>query len=471
MVPCLAVPDGAWNGNPWQKEALKKGVIERKPEALAEMAYCMRSGWNGAPYDPARIFEYARESAATGNPYGQAILSRCFVAGDGVGSDPAKAMDLAKRSARAGHPLGMKDLANFVLDRSKKTDADYQTWQEQTRKSAEAGCLLAETNLMKSRWFAMNGFKLNRQECMEMAVEALHRTAAPDYQPAQFVANLTEEELKRYGVDDKTVALAVARLEMAARSGVPEPMALLGSRHCRTGQADRGFPMIVRAAESGDKFAIGKLFEFAATPNNQMLTGVGCDHTTIYRLARKAYAGGMRSHILYVHLLNSYLFRDPVLKEKPDPEKALPIAREMQRNGYTCSCFHSVLARIYFSEISGKLTDRKRGMAHYTFISKSRPEAIARIAHCLWGSNGENHDPVRAFAAAVCGTKLNSGQSVGDLRDVIARELTPEQRAEADDLIKRDYPVAEEFRRESLKTLIEYGDAPVNATLDPTSDE
>ena len=70
-----AALDGAWNGKPFSKEVLQKGVDAGKPAALAEWAFCSLSSQAEIPYDRELIQKRAEKAAKAGNALGHYVIA------------------------------------------------------------------------------------------------------------------------------------------------------------------------------------------------------------------------------------------------------------------------------------------------------------------------------------------------------------------------------------------------------------
>jgi hypothetical protein len=73
---------------------------------------------------------------------------------------------------------------------------------------------------------------------------------------------------------------------------------------------------------------------------------------------------------------------------------------------------------------------------------------------------------VRGYAANDVAIRMNQGSDrtkLMDLQKRIEKLLSPEQMKDAKDLIKRGFPLKEEFQKAAIETLKEYGDLPPNA--------
>jgi hypothetical protein len=460
---CFGTPDGAWNGNPWPKDKLEEATKNGDPEALAEMAYCVMMGVGDVKHDNTHAAALSKRSSDAANPYGQAIYARLVGLGMGAKKNPAKGEALSKKSADAGHPLGLRVYANALQEKGSGSDQDNQNWKKRMTESASKGCIMAETNLIKSHYFGTNGFKKDRDKAHRLSVEAINRVPVPDYIPVQLIIRMGKDKLRAdYGIDDETWDQLLGRLEMAARSGIIESRVILGSYLCKFGETERGLPMIIREAEGGSGFASGVLLDEVSSWSDRRRSGVGSQFSTVYRISRRAYEGGYRNHNVYQYAGESYVFK--FSKELPDPAKALEIAQEMVRDNFICTHVSQIMARVFFSDVSGELKDKDRGVAHYIVGSKSRGGMTAKLAHYLWTEDGENKNTVEAYAAA-CAVETSNPFNK-KLKAEIETVITDEQREAAEILISKNYPKADEFREKSLIKLIEYGDIPKGTGLE-----
>ena len=462
-----AVPDGAWNGKPWKRRALETAVQRNDPEAMAEMAYWIREGRQAIHYDAKRVFELAKKSAEAGNPYGMTILSRCYNVGEGVEADQKAAKKWAKASMDAGHPLGKKNWANLQVGRL--GGGNEALWRKLTREAADDGCELAFSNLCNAHWFGTRGFPRDRDKASQMVVDHFRAVKHCCIPTNQFLLTLSDQA-EKLGITDEMLRRAEARLEEAAEAGLPGPAAVLGRHYCRMGDIERGFPLILRAAQAGDALAQSILFDYVEVDELSRPTGCATDRATLYRLARAVAAEKLGGHMVDFRAASSYVF-PWVLHEKGDPAKAFPIAKKMMREKTDCWHIHFVMGRIFYSEMRGPLFDRKRGMAHYIYASDIEALVMERMAMALVDLAERPHDVALAYATMIRALKFREQFGNGDskwaknYRSRLLKAMSPEDKKYAEDMIARKYPTADEFRQKALETLIQYGDLPKGTKL------
>lgn len=456
------VRDGLWNDKPWDEKDLREAVENNDPEALAEIALWSRQGWQGQRYDEDFIFENASKASQGGSLYGTAILSRCYAIGQGVGKNTRKALKLATKATEGGHPLGLKNFANLKLARSKRTERDHEEWKARTSKAAEEGCMLAETNLIKSSFFGINGFPKNYALGNQQYVDFFRKSAAPIPEIAQIIALFEEKRKKEFRVTDEETARAFAVVEMAAGAGIDASKASLGKYFCENGQVSRGIPLIFEAAESNDVVALKVLIGYFGKYRGRQQLGISTDFPSLYGISQKLFEEGVYSHTVLHYACSSYCFPAPGFR--PNPEKAVEVCSKFKEIKKFPSAYHHALAQVYCSEISEHFLNEKRGIAHGVVRAAYIPQGSYDLARQLLQRGTEEDSLARSWAATQ-NYKKRGGRVrfVNWIEKQLRERITPEELKLAETLVDENYPVAKKFQKRAISVLVEYNDLPLAA--------
>ena len=465
---CLAIfsfaeeiSDGLWNGKPWEKAELEEAVAFGDAQALAEWAYWSRVAWGGVKPDQKKLFLYATRSAALGNPMGQAILARCYLEGEGVAKDEEGGLKLAHQAAEAGHPLGLKNLANCHFGGQAGLEIDLKKGNGFEQEAMDGGCVIARENCVRRIFYGFDGHVRNKKSAFQMAIPILmekHSNVA-----AEFILQYAGERAFQNPAQEELIKKAEERLMMGVKVKHLNSMVALGRYYSQVGRADEGMPLILEAAQNPHFFASTVAHDFAIGEYNLRRAGTIGETPTIYRLARESYSKGNRHFRVLDSVAKSYLY--PWENHEVQPEKAKPIIDALAE---TQSAPAHVLYGVFFCmQKNNRYFDRKRGHAHFFYSASKRGGALYGLVQDLAPSDAlEKGDIVSAYAANYAAIRRNQGSDRSKLMALqkrIEKLLSPEQMKEAKDLIKRGYPLKEEFQKAAIETLKEYGDLPPDA--------
>lgn len=463
LISQAEIPDGLWNGKPWDPEKLHKAVAAEDPEALAELAFWIKHGWGDQPYDLERAAKLAQKSARKGNPYGQAILSRMFSVGEGLEVRSKKALRFAKSAADAGHPLGLKNLANIQYG----LDGNNSDWLKLTRESVAGGCLIAMDNINKTHRFATYGEPRDMEKYYTNLVKIMTDIPVITNDTAAKVTEILPEDYRRIGITPEMISKAVARLETSMKCGTNGSQAELAAYYIRAGQPEQGVPLLIDAANSDDARAKNLLLYYLSNDSASKRAGVETQWSNYYLHGRDCYETTDQTRQTSLALSvagRSYVtwFRKGYDK---DATKAIEIGEQLIKNGDRPTDASFILGKAYFSEASRKKVDEKRGIAHL-IVNSHRDELLTMQIATSYRNRKQLHRAGHlALAAAVDASQVDGGEKYKRILDGIREKLTPEQIKQAEELIAQNYPSADKFRQKALDTLIEYGDYPPGTKL------
>lgn len=460
LISQAEIPDGLWNGKPWDPEKLHKAVAAEDPEALAELAFWIKHGWGDQSYDLERAAKLAQKSARKGNPYGQAILSRMFSVGEGLEVRSKKALRFAKSAADAGHPLGLKNLANIQY----KLNRNGEDWLKFTRESVAGGCLIAMDNMDIAREHGQYGLPKRRSKRNDNFLKTLKTDKVITLVTADHLSMVDRGNYRELGITPEMLSKAIARLEVARNCGCPNVKAPLASLYLRAGQPEQGVPLLIDAANNDDDRAKYLLLYFLDNHRESVRAGMATQWSNFYLHARDSYEAGSEQRLVLAQAGRSYVTWFHKDHQK-DVAKAIEIGEELIKRGESVHDASFILGKAYFSEASRKKVDEKRGIAHL-IVNSHRDELLTMQIATSYRNRKQLHRAGHlALAAAVDASQVDGGEKYKRILDGIREKLTPEQIKQAEELIAQNYPSADKFRQKALDTLIEYGDYPPGTKL------
>lgn len=459
-----SVPDGLWNGKPWDVDEREAAAAKGDPEALAETAFCAWEAYGGVRSSEKTLYENAKKSAEQGNAYGLALLADCYSAGRGVEVDLQKALIYAEAAVKAGHPRGIKSLANVRHALSQDTPEDNRVWREANQQAADAGCISAISNVMRIHLFGTMGAKIDMDYAHTFLIEDFRKGNTVSRETAGIIVAFSKKRVELFKITDEEMARAMARLEMAVDLGDLRSLAVLGRKLCIEGDGERGFPMIVEAADSGDAYAKSAILDRLNSYDFPKENGLSAPFSTFYRLGRESFEGGIVSHRALRWAGLSYGYS--VLGGEANPEKALEVIKVFRKINRYSPDYHEILGLLYYNQFNEEITNRERGLAHYVLGSRQK-RLIKQLCLATYHRKEKGANFVLSYAAAIAWKKGEKAPAMANtIIKKLREQLTPEQLEEAEDLIARNYPLAEEFQKEALEVLIRYGDLPKDMTLE-----
>lgn len=460
VIPTVAaeIRDGLWNGKPWDEKVLAAGVEKGEPAACAEWAYACHHGVIASGYDEKAIFTRAKQAADAGDPLGMSMLSHCYSRGIGCDRDLVKTFDHATRAAEVGHPLGMKSLSNcyFFANGTARDNGKGRDWLE---KSIEAGCIVGRFNKMV---LAAEGVFLPKDEegSMALALEALGKPGCEIFAPHVFSMSMVPE--KRARMTDEQVSTADRIVRELVANHHPEALNRLGWSRVWNHDTDGGLPLIVEAANLGNSGAINNLMVMAnggLEVNDRWVPAVA-DIFSMGEIALQALKRGQRTRDTCFYA--GWYMTMPDRPGGADLAGAEPLLREALHWGAREVFQH--LGTIYLT-LPEKL-DRERGVACLTYdlMEYENLKSAQWLGWYLVEGIPEVQDPVRGYAACDYAVRNPMAPAWADAargwRDKAWERCTPEQKKEAEELIREDYPVGERFQKEAKDILRRHGDLP-----------
>ncbi|MGJ8695821.1 MAG: tetratricopeptide repeat protein [Verrucomicrobiaceae bacterium] len=452
------VRDGLWNGKPLSEEVVMEGVRTGDAEALAEWAYWARVGWGGVGPDEGAVFFAAARSAAMGSAYGKAILSRCYLVGQGVGKDEVRGLALARESAEAGHPLGMKNLANCYLAGAGGLEADFEKGLALTEEAAGLGCVVARENLMKAHFYGKWGMKVDQAEGVRRAVEIVRD--GQGIEAAFLIARYHRDNRRDRRLTEEVLMQVWRRIERSSDAGGVEAMARMGRYLCETERDEEGVPLILKAAGKPHHFASAIAFDYASGGTFSRGAGTVGEYATVYRFARDAYESGNEHENILASLAESFFHQWG--EGEPSAVKAEPFVRKLAvKKGRRAD---EMLGRLYVLPGANPFRDQARGVAHLVLGVRRNSGIVDALIEAHLTGPEEERDLVRGYALAarqgfLRGLSVARRKEMEALGEAAKEKMTPEEITEAEGLMRRNFPLAEEFQKEAAKFLERYAES------------
>jgi len=473
------VPDGRWNGKPWEPGALDKGVAAMDRDALAEWAYCSNGGYDGIFYQPELIMRRARQAADKGSLLGKYLLGICYtsgIPGIEIQRDPAKGVALFKESMEGGHPLGRWKILVFQRHGMYNMEKDTRDAVKKMEACLEDGVLEAHRSLGGIYRSGQAGeidfeksihhYKLAFRKFRNISVANTIIKLKTDRKGSRgFLSHLTEEDF----------LLAKDLLVEAGELGHLYSTYIVGVYEIRIGDVHRGIPRMIEAANDPDiglylednQAALLSINELIVSGRRSNVDGSNAaigDYRSGWRAAKVCYASGMRNPFV------NRMFADSVFgprgKEKvseKDERMAVDLLRDLIKKGHGHRSHH-LLGEYFLGKYEQQKSakeDFDRGMAHLVYHSTCHSSSHWICAYYLTGKRSA--DLAKGVAAAEWAITLNDGawrKAEERWLESARKKLTEEQREESEMLIKDGFPHAQKFQREAFELLKEFGDIP-----------
>lgn len=454
------IRDGLWNGKPWDSKKLMAGVEKGDPAACAEWAYSCFIGTLASGYDEVAIFDQSKKAADAGDPLGMSMLARCYAKGINCHWDGNKTLRLAKAASEAGHPLGMKELSNchFFEYGTSRNDEKGQLW---LKRSVEGGCIVGRFNT--SVLLAGGEFlPKDEEKSIAISLEALGKPGCELFATRVATMALTPGQREHVTAAQAEMAGKIVR-ELAANRQ-PDALSRIGWSRVWNHDVDGGLPLIVEAANLGCSAAINNLLVMAN--GGLELEGhwvpVVADIFSMGEIALRALKRGHRTRDTCYYA--GWYMTMPDRPGGADLAGAEPLLRQSLKWGAEQVFQH--LGTIYLT-LPEKL-DVERGVACLTYdlVKYENLKSAQWLGWYLVEGIPEVRDPVRGYAACDYAVKNPMApvwaEAARGWRKTAWERCTPEQRKEAEELVRENYPAAEKFQQEAKKVLRRHGDLPAD---------
>ena len=478
------IKDGYWNGKPWDKEKLEKGVADGDVDALAEWAYCSGYCINNTKYNPNKIYECAKKASEGGSAFGTSMLGRCYSHGWGVKIDAKKGQEYFKKGKEQGHPYGkwrhhvhqrlagkekpQEAFANIeqciksgLLEANwslasiyhkgdlgeidiKKAGAYYALCLNEKCKSLDVAMAIYSTSLNDPI------LRVIPKESLDIAKQLIDNAAENEHIYCKFLralkAMIRGDNFHQYLPD----LVELAKRPYQDKQYFQKPFSLVG--------------ILIQFAET-DRYQDSQTNTPYLVINNMSRSS----------LMKQCYDEGSREHLVHAHVVNELLKLNWwQRKERATAEeeaKAVEILRGMfikyPRDHLPHHAFGEYYCLKYRRAQKPDQKDIDRALAHYiyhvncVFASYKLAEQYI-IFH-------KTKDYVRGSAALDWVIKIGERRYMKKAaiwRAKLDKEMTDEQKAAAKQLVKEGFPTAEKFRMKAFLKLQEIGDLPKTFRFD-----
>lgn len=446
----LSLPVSAqlWKGIPGDIDALEKGS-KTDPEKAAEYAWHLLEGQGGRKFNAKQIFTLFEEASAQGSALGHVGLSRCFAKGIGTTADMRRAWKLAEEAGKTGHPEAWKQMG-YLKDSGLGVARDRKEAVELTKKSAEAGSISAQVNLLIYTNYAGEEDRYSPQA--KIALRYGHLMAAVNAAWGYvFLRGLPEE----YETNHKLIELLESRAEL------DHPEALQALAFVRRCQGDREASQVLelRAARTGTGGGLQELakeISLSTNPGRKMpyipyhVTDEGQR-----KLVWLNYQHGERGDPTVTIAANAVA--EGIDGKPGDPAGAVKLLAKHLPGKNKQNHFYLTLR---YLPLIGKKEHEKAGalaVAHAAYATDRYPKALGLLGYLLSGNaKGIEADLPRAHAAMRQAPESEKQRQ--DQWKKLDAKLNDEQRKAADDLVAKGYPTAAEFIAEAAALLKEAGE-------------
>gem|GEM_PF-4612404 len=482
-----AFPDGAWNGKPWDAGHLKRRAEGFHADGMAEWAYCSVFSVGGLKFDKQQIFRRAKTSAEKGSALGRYLLALCANKGWGSEINEEKALKILREELAKPEPhpetlayYGSLELTGYGPDKDEE-GAVIKVSKARDMDSLNARLILAEW--LRTGKAGELDLETSMAEMKELMNKHEHRLAAEHiFRFTHLKARSFKKLRENFTEEEKSQSLAIVK--RGAESGVGYDDFLIRYWEIEKGKLHQSMPQLILNGKRTGGYSHRAIVHM--TKNFQQDSHSGIRALTIGEdsretAAKEAYRLGMRRDrdVLLTHARKLL-----VRQEKQDPKQIIQ-GREMLRELFyregpsECSGSHELadhLGKHYFTQRRAKkpIDDEMRKdferCIHHLILHSSCQTAGVDLLNFL-DRKDELCDPVKALAAAYWLEKIAYDQGIKkwsrSRKDTLLKELTPEQRKQAEALRDDGYPNGKKWRQEAFEALKKLGDIAPNYVFDP----
>ena len=468
-----AALDGAWNGKPFSKEVLQKGVDAGKPAALAEWAFCSLSSQAEIPYDRELIQKRAEKAAKAGNALGHYVIAEYQGHLEGNRKDIKKMVTALKKARKGKHPLALWKEGVFLRRGIYGYPKDHKKGMAQIEAAAEMNCIYAFSSLS----IVYRTGELGEVDLEEAASFFKKGLAFKSPDAAEDICRARIKESKYRGMSsyfsEEEYLEAEQVLKQVADRGHPHYSYYYGHLLIRLNRPHEAIPYVIYASKylSYPSHALLQRIRSRAA-GDLYINCIASDYLTEWKQAEKVYELGKANSTTKRLVATSYLAM--VKNKHPKEKEGVKILEELIRNSPEGDCQAShALARFltekYLFREEKNLADFDRGITHLLLHSRCEMGS-----HWL-GSFYEYNDPTtrdipKALAALHHALKINTGawkRREEQLQKKLLKEASPEELQKAEDLIADQWPYHKKHREKAFLKLQKIGDIPQGAKFDP----
>ena len=468
-------PDGIWNGKPWSKEELTEGVKRNDPDALAEWVDCADFAELSIPCDREALFKYATQAAEQGSILGKLKVGEALIAGYGTKPDRLKGLEIITEASEAGHPAATSSLATYRLSRSfkdfDKALALLETIKDQPLRYADYNQYLVYRN-------GAHGF-VDREDALKALVRSFEKT-----KDIRSATKIYYEVFSKKGgagiLTDELAQQARERLQEAVDLHHDLACYGLGYHLIKSENPNQGVPLMLEAAAQGSYRAVYTITHFCRSPEYKGDFGgytVAGDQQSAFNGAAYLYRNNFnRDNMVIARSYADYLTQEKHRKKSPttlDDEAVKVYRRIIAENRSDNRNYMSLASYIALADY-GKKGNNPEATEHARNILIYRSEADSIASHWLsrgysMNSNRKRKDYAKGYAAltyALTKSRNDFRKVQKDWMKHTEEKMSPEQKEEAERLIKDGFPYARKYREAAFEYLKEKGDIPNNWVFD-----
>ncbi len=442
--------DGFWNGKPWDKAELEAGVARGDIAALTEWAQWSADSWGGVSYDGEMIRERLKLAHEKGDTLATALYAHCLWSCVGGDRDAEQAVKLAFESAMSEQPYGyylMSEIFSSRLVETEQVQPSYEMASDWLEKAVAAGVVNAIYRKAYNVYSGEGGYDKDADLGAEMLIEVFnkyhHITAA------QVITYDAKEEC----FNDKLLLLAALdRCNEGVKLERPISQAFMGQIHGLKGVWVKGAPMIYSSLDREHQpfpLHINLALSYGGLFSGKY--GSKADYITLEYLARESFANGSRSSYVAGNASSACIV--PHDKAMPrDLELAKKISYEYldgESRFYRLTDLgqlHSFADEpdYYDPVLAEALLLYSCEFHNYRYHVRN---AVALLAKLHFDAAEEDRDYRKAYVLNQWLHKKSGWNMYLKGMKACKKKMSASELAEAEDLMDRGYPWADEFRR------------------------
>ncbi len=488
VVVAHAIPDGGWNGKPWEQEKLNFGVKNFHADALAEWAFCSAETISNIKFDKQKIYRAAKVSAEKGSALGKYMLATCAFQGWGSEIDAKMGLNILQDTlANHPHPESLRLAGIYQVVGDNRFDKNVEEGAAKVQAAAESGSLNAKANLANYLRTGETG-EIDLEESAEIyktLLQKYRRRRVAEYIFRFHAFHSSHFRKMRSFMTEEHYAESEKILREAGRLNHAYSDYLIHYRDVTKGEFHKTLPALIENSRLGP-WSHRTVMDFFTSKKEDQRSGITAITMGSYsqrKAAEIAYLTGLHADDTVARAYGSALL---LRQETYNPErqaKGRAILRDVfRKNGPSeCNASHRLaiaLCKHYFAVSREKklpMTDEvradyERGMNHLILHAECH-HAVSWMVDFL-KRDDEITDPAKALAATYLLEKLAWGdrkkQRAERIKNELLKKLTAEQKAQARKLRDEEFPHGDKWREAAFKALQKAGDISEHYHFEPT---
>ncbi len=484
----LAVPDGGWNGKPWDRDKLIAGANNFDADAMAEWAFCSAESISGIEFNKQQIYRRSKYSAEKGSALGKYMLASCAFQGWGSEVKNDLGRRLLKEALEDPHPEATRLHGVYQAYGEQGLSKNVEDGLAAINVAINAGSLNAKLYAARFLYEGTAG-EIDLEGAAEIYKEILmqyqSKRAAENIFRFHTSNNSTFRSLRHFFAEEHFQE-AEKILKASAQLKYPYGDYLLVYWDIQKGKLHEALPKMIANSRKGpwSHRTVIDLVRYEYDDADSNIDTVTMGKYSRKKAAEIAYRMGLKSDENIVRTYGHSLIYGHSSFDNERFRKGIKILRDLYfeegpEASYTSYLIGVALCRTYYDRRRNTdpvkqefIDDYQRGINHL-ILQSPRQHASGWLVN-LYSRNDEHRDMIKAYAISLSMEKQSrskdSKKEALARKKKILRDLDEKQKQAAEALYEEGFPTGEKWRRPAFEALKKIGDISPDYEFDLSGD-